>query len=44
MVIKGGSIMARIVLLIKGMISKSKGPSEYVKFYNDHCGDVDLEH
>ena len=41
---KGGSIMARIVLLIKGIISKSKGPSEYVKFYNAHMGDLDLEH
>lgn len=33
--------MARIVLLIKGMICKSKGTSEYVKFYNAHMGDLD---
>ena len=36
--------MARIISFIKGMIIKSKGPSEYVKFYNAHIGDLDLEH
>lgn len=36
--------MARIVLLIKGMIFKSKELNEYVKFYNAHMGDLDLEH
>ena len=36
--------MARIVLLIKGIVSRSKGPREYVKFYNAHFGDLDLEH
>lgn len=36
--------MARIVLLIKGMISKSKGPSEYCKTLHTHMGDLDLEH
>ena len=35
--------MARIVSLIKGIVSKN-GPSEYVKFYNAHFGDLDLEH
>lgn len=30
-------------MAIKGMFSK-KGPSEYVKFYNAHFGDLDLEH
>lgn len=36
--------MARIVLLIKGIVSRSKGPSEYLRFFNDHFGDLDLEH
>ena len=36
--------MKKIFMTIKGMISKSKEPSEYIKFYNAHMGDVDLEH
>lgn len=36
--------MKKIFMTIKGIVSKSKGPSEYVKFYNAHFGDIDLEH
>ena len=36
--------MKKVMSFIKGIFGLSKGPSEYVRFYNAHFGDIDIEH